>query len=189
MPAPPEERCQLLQKFVPTRDAMSPLHCTTRSPADTDRLAAALAPLLDPGDILWLNGPLGAGKTRLVQGLAAAAGCTNAFVNSPTFVLVQEYDGPLPIFHVDAYRLRSSDEFLQLGGEELLESGGVTCIEWAERIADVLPAEALRITITVTGPTDRSYELTPEGRRWVHRVERLRAALAAYAAGLSGPND
>ncbi len=132
----------------------------SRSEAETAALARRLAEQLRPGDVLRLNGPLGAGKTRLVQGLAAALGAGTSGVVSPTFTLIHEYDGPIPLVHIDAYRLRDSDEFRELGGEELLASPSVLCIEWADRIADVLPPDALRIEIEPTGPTARRLRIT-----------------------------
>jgi tRNA threonylcarbamoyladenosine biosynthesis protein TsaE len=123
--------------------------------AETSAIAACVAQCLRPGDVLCLHGDLGAGKTRFVQGLAAALGCEQDAVLSPTFVLVHEYHGRLPLYHVDAYRLRDADEFLELGGEELLAGDGVCCIEWAERIAVVIPAEAIQIAIIPTAPQSR----------------------------------
>jgi len=146
--------------------------------ADTERVARRVAETLRPNDLVLLHGPLGAGKTRFVQGLAAGLGCAAGYVNSPTFTLVQEYDGRLPVFHVDAYRLRDGDEFLELGGDELLTAGGVTCIEWASRIADVLPPERLDIRIAVVGPEAREFTLMACGRGWQDRWERLRESIA-----------
>ena len=96
-----------------------------------------------------LSGPLGAGKTRLVQAIAAACGVDRREVVSPTFVLVHEYRGRQPIYHVDAYRLRDDDEFLQLGVDESFGPPNLVFIEWAERVADCLPEERLEITIRV----------------------------------------
>ncbi|REJ73931.1 MAG: tRNA (adenosine(37)-N6)-threonylcarbamoyltransferase complex ATPase subunit type 1 TsaE [Planctomycetota bacterium] len=141
----------------------------------TARFGGILADALKPGDVVSLNGPLGAGKTRLVQVVAAALGCRRQMVNSPTFVLIQEYDGRLPLYHVDAYRLKDSDEFLEIGGEELLESDGVCLIEWADRIADVLPRDLLRIEITPTGETEREFKITAAGPRSRTIVEALKA--------------
>ena len=133
--------------------------------AGTTWFGRVLAKLLQPGQVVALNGPLGAGKTRLVQAVAEALGCTRQTVNSPTFVLIQEYDGRLPLYHVDAYRLKDSDEFLEIGGDELLASDGACLIEWADRIADVLPRDLLRIDITPTGETERLFKITAAGPR------------------------
>jgi tRNA threonylcarbamoyladenosine biosynthesis protein TsaE len=154
-----------------------PVHFLSNSEAETDRLAAALAMRLRPGDVICLNGSLGAGKTRFVQGVAKALGAMEAFVNSPTFILVQEYDTHPPIFHMDAYRLKDSDEFFELGGEELLESGGVAFIEWAERIADVLPRRGLTIQLSAAGETSREFRVVAEGRRGEELLAELHRAI------------
>ena len=129
---------------------------TLENENDTDRLGAALAAVLQPGSVIALNGTLGAGKTRLVRAIATALGVAAERVTSPTFVLVHEYtDGRLPVYHIDAYRLKDDDEFLGLGPDEYFEADGLTFIEWAERVADCLPAERLDISIEVTGQEQR----------------------------------
>ncbi len=131
--------------------------------AETNRLAAALADELQAGDIICLHGPLGAGKTRFVQGVTQALGVTRSWVNSPTFTLVQEYDARVPISHVDAYRLRDSDEFLELGGEEILNGEQAVFIEWAERITEILPRDRIDIVIEVTGREARRFHVKGTG--------------------------
>lgn len=150
------------------------LTVTTASLTETDRLAAALASQLRSGDVLALHGHLGAGKTRFVQGLASALDCDADAVRSPTFILVQEYDGRLPLYHCDAYRLRDADEFLDLGGEELFTEEGVVCIEWAERIATVLPRDILNVRLKSIGETSREFEFTATGPRGQQLIEALR---------------
>jgi tRNA threonylcarbamoyladenosine biosynthesis protein TsaE len=144
---------------------------------DTARLGAALAAALRPGDVLALNGSLGAGKTRLVQAVAAALGFADQIVNSPTFVLIHEYDSRVPLYHVDAYRLRDSDEFLSIGGDEVLAGDRACLIEWADRIADLLPRDHLRIDIRVTGDTQREFRLAAHGPRAAALVQSIRAQL------------
>ena len=123
---------------------------------DTVRLGAVLADVLPPGTVVGVIGTLGAGKTRLVQAVAAALGVPPGSVTSPTFVLVNEYPGGrLPVYHFDTYRLKDEDEFLALGPEEYFESEGITFVEWADRIAELLPEERLEITLEVTGETER----------------------------------
>ena len=131
--------------------------------AATDRFGAALAAALPPGTTVALCGTLGAGKTRLVQAIAAACGVPRDEVVSPTFVLCQQYRGSRTINHLDAYRVRDEDEFRELGIEELLESDAVTIIEWADRVAAVLPDEHLQIEIEVIGPTARRFVIRPSG--------------------------
>jgi tRNA threonylcarbamoyladenosine biosynthesis protein TsaE len=135
------------------------------SEADTDRLGAALAAVLPPGTTLALSGTLGAGKTRLVQAIAAACGIDREDVVSPTFVLCQRYQGGRTIYHLDAYRLRDDDEFRELGPEEFFESDGLTIIEWADKVADCLPDERVEIEIEVTGATERRFVVRGVGDR------------------------
>jgi tRNA threonylcarbamoyladenosine biosynthesis protein TsaE len=141
---------------------------------DTERLGAALARALPPGSVVALCGTLGAGKTRLVQALAAAAGVAREEVVSPTFVLCQQYRGTLTIHHLDAYRLRDEDEFRELGVDELFASDGITIVEWADRVADALPDDYLRIDIDVTGPTTRRFALSAVGERYENVLSKLK---------------
>src|SRR6185436_4058451 len=101
--------------------------------AATEAFGRRLASLLFPGAVIALIGPLGAGKTHLVKAIAEGLGVANpAVVNSPTFVLIQEYDARLPIYHFDAYRLRAQTEFADLGPEEYFRGNGVSLVEWAD---------------------------------------------------------
>jgi tRNA threonylcarbamoyladenosine biosynthesis protein TsaE len=144
---------------------------------DTDRLAAALAAVVPDRTVVALNGTLGAGKTHLVRGLAAACGVAPEDVVSPTFVLCQEYHGLRSLYHFDAYRVRDDDEFLQLGPEEYFDSPGLTLIEWAERVESCLPADRLEVRIEATGETARRFEVFGTGERANVAVRKLRAAL------------
>lgn len=136
---------------------MTPFVFEAASEADTDRFGAALAAVLPPKTTIALCGTLGAGKTRLVQAIAAACGIYREDVVSPTFVLCQRYQGDRTIFHLDAYRLRDDDEFRELGPEEFFESSGLTVVEWADKVADCLPDERIEIDIEVTGATGRRF--------------------------------
>ncbi|MEX2285648.1 MAG: tRNA (adenosine(37)-N6)-threonylcarbamoyltransferase complex ATPase subunit type 1 TsaE [Planctomycetaceae bacterium] len=144
---------------------------------DTDRFGAAFAELLEPGQVVALVGPLGAGKTRLVQAIAVALGVERKDVTSPTFLLIQEYAGRLPLYHFDTYRLRDSDEFLELGADELIYGLGVCLIEWADRVSDVLPHDLLRIEIETTGPTSRRFAVSGTGPRSSELADRLTVQL------------
>lgn len=154
--------------------------------ADTDRLAAALAATAPQQAVVSLHGPLGAGKSRLVRGLAAAAGVDPSAVVSPTFVLCQTYRGDLTLHHFDAYRLADEDEFLELGADEYMESNGITLVEWGERVEACLPADRLDLQIEIDGETRRRFTLRPGGnetRQWVERIEGKLADDASSPAG------
>jgi tRNA threonylcarbamoyladenosine biosynthesis protein TsaE len=133
--------------------------------AATVAIGHALAAALPPRSVVALVGPLGAGKTRLVQTVAEAAGVDPRQVISPTFVLIHEYQGRLPIYHFDAYRLRDEEEFLQLGPDEYFERDGWTFIEWADRVANCLPRERLEIRIEPTGASSRRFEVISIGEQ------------------------
>src|SRR5437870_807118 len=112
----------------------------------TESLGRRLGSLLFPGAVVALVGPLGAGKTQLVRAIAEGLGIADSrLVSSPTFVLIQEYPARLPIYHFDAYRLRSEAEFYDLGGHEYFASDGVCLVEWADRIQGCLPREHLLV--------------------------------------------
>jgi tRNA threonylcarbamoyladenosine biosynthesis protein TsaE len=117
------------------------LHAMLGSVADTDRLGLELAALMEPGVVVGLVGPLGAGKTHLIAAIAEGLGATRYAVSSPTFVLIHEYDAKFPIFHFDVYRLSGAEEFEALGASEYFRSQGVCLVEWADRVADSLPLD------------------------------------------------
>jgi tRNA threonylcarbamoyladenosine biosynthesis protein TsaE len=151
---------------------------SAHSEADTERLGRALAAHLPPGSVVGLDGPLGAGKTRLVQAIVTALGVDRAAVVSPTFVLVHEYHGQRAIYHLDAYRLRDDDEFLQLGADEYFCPPNLVLIEWAERIASCLPLERLTITIHAAPGEQRQFNLLARGAKYQPIIERLRHELS-----------
>jgi tRNA threonylcarbamoyladenosine biosynthesis protein TsaE len=152
------------------------LNVELTSEDDTQRLGEAIAELVEPGVVIGLVGPLGAGKTRLVRAIAEALGVEPSAISSPTFVLIQEYDGRLPIYHFDAYRLPTPEAFEDLGVADYWESGGLSLVEWADRVHDLLPHPRWTITLHPTGPTARSVRihLPPSAGSVVDRlVERL----------------
>ena len=132
----------------------------TDSPEQTLELGRQLAGRLRQGDCVALVGPLGAGKTALVRGLAEGLGLTDhRLVSSPTFVLVQEYPGRLSVFHLDLYRLGDpAAELADLGLDEML-SQGVALVEWADRAEPALPRPYWRITISIVGPASREFRV------------------------------
>ena len=160
------------------------MNVRTNSVEETRALAGAIAPLLRPGDLLILSGDLGGGKTAFVQGLAASLGISEP-VTSPTFVLAQIYEGPLRLHHLDAYRLNSPEEMIDLAVPELLADRAVTAIEWGERFLDELPADYLQIRFglgDVRLPADvREIELNPVGPSWQKRTDALREATRGWA--------
>ncbi len=130
-----------------------------RSLSETDALGKAVEHVLENGTVVSLLGTLGAGKTRFVQAVSVAAGALEDDVTSPTFVLIQEYvSGRRPIFHFDAYRLKDDDEFLELGPEEYFDGGGLTFIEWADRVEACLPRDYVQVRISQTGTESRLFE-------------------------------
>ena len=157
----------------------SRLHLSADSEEDTRAFGRRLAQVLQPGAIVALVGDLGAGKTRLVQALAAALDVPPGEVNSPTFTLVQEYAGRIPLRHCDTYRLRDPDEFLDLGLDELLARDGIALIEWADRVTHLLPRDVLTIRIEITSPDSRLFRVEASGassRAMCHRLADLLTA-------------
>ncbi|GHU88959.1 hypothetical protein FACS189476_07000 [Spirochaetia bacterium] len=131
----------------------------TSSPEETVVLGERLAPHLRPGSVLALRGGLGAGKTCLTKGIARGLGITEE-VTSPTYTIISEYGGRLPLYHIDAYRLTGDDDFANLGGEEILYGSGVAVIEWSERLPHSLPVDAITIDIEISGGEDRIIHIT-----------------------------
>jgi tRNA threonylcarbamoyladenosine biosynthesis protein TsaE len=154
----------------------------SRSPEETRILGASLAPVLLPGDVLSLNGDLGAGKTCFVQGLAGALGVESR-VTSPTFTLVHEYAGLYPIVHLDVYRLDYFQEVLDLGFEELLDPGAILVVEWGEAVAPLLPVRYLEIELRRAGGAAdaddcgedcRSVVFRARGDGWKRKLDSMR---------------
>lgn len=143
---------------------MSSVSVESRSPAETYALGESLGRALAEGDTVALIGDLGAGKTALVQGIAAGLGVPpEVRVTSPTFTLINDYPGGrLPLHHADLYRIADPDELYELPFADLAESGGALVVEWADRF-DVLPADHLTITIAITDDTNRALTATANG--------------------------
>jgi tRNA threonylcarbamoyladenosine biosynthesis protein TsaE len=151
------------------------LTITTHEPAATFAFGRTLGKLLAAGDILCLAGDLGAGKTLLVQGIAAGLGAAED-VTSPTFTILQIYDsGRLPLYHFDLYRLDRPAELDGIGFDDYAGGDGVAVVEWADKFAGAMPEEHLRIELTAgAGEADRVITLTPAGERYRRLCEELK---------------
>jgi tRNA threonylcarbamoyladenosine biosynthesis protein TsaE len=158
---------QSVERIVVTLDA-----------AATRALGVALATVARPGDLISLVGELGAGKTQFAKGFGAGLGITDTIV-SPSFVLMAEYRGRLPLFHVDLYRLADAAEALAGGLIDDRQAEGVTLVEWAERLADALPAERLDILIDGAGDDPRRIKLRPGNAGYVRYLEAIPATTEA----------
>ena len=147
----PETKTDTIEDLLPR---------TTDSVEETMSLGGRLAEVLAPGAVLALYGDLGAGKTHFVKGLAEELGVSPAEVRSPTFTILSVYeDGARPLYHFDAYRVQNPDEFVELGFEEYAHGDGITCIEWANRIPDLLPPDTIHLQFHHVAPSKRRITL------------------------------
>lgn len=149
------------------------------SAAQTRGMGAALAPLLQPGDVLLLSGDLGAGKTQLTKGIAEGLGVAEP-VTSPTFNILLVHEGRIPLYHFDLYRLDASTQLEDLDYHATLEADGVSVVEWGDRFAEALPQDGLSVSIRTTGDEQRTLGIVPLGPRGVELAERWIRALAAH---------
>jgi tRNA threonylcarbamoyladenosine biosynthesis protein TsaE len=146
----------------------------TRSREETIAFGRRLGGRLQAGDVVALRGPLGSGKTTLTKGIAEGLGVQEPrWVTSPTFVLVHQYEGRVPVYHIDAYRLKGAADAEALGADELFFGEGVAIIEWAERIMAAVPDERLDIELAILGEDERELTLEPAGRRYEQLVAEL----------------
>lgn len=144
---------------------------TFYSVQETRQFAQKLADRLQPADFLALEGDLGAGKTTFATGIARGLGITQA-IQSPTFTIVKEYEGRLPLYHMDVYRVAADLSHHEV--DEYFFGEGVCVVEWASLIEDLLPEERLTITLTAAGDDVRKCVLTPYGQRYVDLCEEMR---------------
>lgn len=139
------------------------LKLNTESVEETLQIGEQLGKLLDKGNIVCLSGDLGAGKTSFAQGIAKGLGVKD-YVTSPTYTIINEYEGRLPLYHFDVYRLNDVEEMHELGYEEYFFSDGVVVLEWADMVRDLIPGERLWITILNTrGDNSREIIIEPTG--------------------------
>ena len=128
------------------------------STEQTEALGVRIAANLLPGMLIALRGEIGAGKTCLVKGIAKGLGVKD-LVTSPTYIIINEYQGYIPVHHVDAYRLSGDEDFENTGASELFNNGGITLIEWSERIPNSIPAGAVTISIQISGEYTRIFQI------------------------------
>ena len=149
------------------------LELISHSPEQTQKLGIRIGELALPGDIFLLVGDLGAGKTCLTQGIAWGLGIKE-YALSPSFVIVRELYGRLPLYHIDLYRLDHIEEIADLGLDDYLYGRGVCVVEWAEKGLSVLPVEHLLIEISYISDTERRFQLKPSGKRYLEIAAQLK---------------
>ncbi|MDD6652071.1 MAG: tRNA (adenosine(37)-N6)-threonylcarbamoyltransferase complex ATPase subunit type 1 TsaE [Eggerthellales bacterium] len=159
-----------------------PMHIASHSQEETHNLAAALGPLLCPDDVILLTGDLGAGKTQFTQGLAVGLDISEV-PTSPTFNIMVGYEGRLPLFHFDLYRLDDPLQLEDIGFYETLESGGVCVIEWGDKFPDDMPDEYLEVQISVQSDGLRAWEVRGVGSRGQELLEAWGQELANGVCG------
>lgn len=151
--------------------------------AHTQALGICLGELAAPGEVITLAGDLGAGKTTLTQaigkGLAVPETC---YITSPTFSLLHEYPGRLPLYHLDLYRLHDAEEIMELGFEDYLYGEGVCVLEWPDRLGELMPDHRLQITLNFRGESSRVAELAAYGQSWQAKIQPL---LACFREGIA----
>ncbi len=149
------------------------MNLISESPEETQRLGEELGRLAQPGDLFLLVGGLGTGKTCLTQGIAWGLGI-EGYATSPSFVVINQYWGSLPLYHIDLYRLDSIEEVIELGLDDYLYGNGVCVVEWAEKALEVLPTEHLLVEISFLSDTSRNLVLRPSGERYVAMLSQLK---------------
>ncbi|MEC5189660.1 tRNA (adenosine(37)-N6)-threonylcarbamoyltransferase complex ATPase subunit type 1 TsaE [Geobacillus thermodenitrificans] len=152
---------------------MEQLELIVHSPKETKEIARRLAERLEPGMVIALEGDLGAGKTTFTKGIAEGLGITQN-VNSPTFTIIKQYEGRLPLYHMDVYRLE--DEWEDLGFDEYFAGDGVTVVEWAHLIAGQLPNERLTVHLYHHGDSERKLVFEPLGQRYEQLCKEIFAS-------------
>lgn len=161
-------------KRAPKAKGLDVLELLLLSPTQTHVLGRAIGRVLREGDVLALTGELGSGKTALVRGVATGLGVASATVSSPTFVLVHEYQGRLPFFHLDLYRLKEPTEAEAIGLSDYVTESGVTAVEWADRFPFLLPQDHLGICLWHWSPTRRRAVLKATGPRAASLLQRIK---------------
>ena len=141
---------------------------------NTEILGTALGKIAEPGDVITLGGTLGAGKTALTQAIGRGLEVdSRIYITSPTFSLLHEYKGRIPLYHLDLYRLCSEEEIESLGFSEYFYASGLTVIEWPERLGTLMPEKRLHIELVISGEVSRTAHLYPHGKLWQKKVADL----------------
>jgi tRNA threonylcarbamoyladenosine biosynthesis protein TsaE len=166
------------QSKSPPEKGLKAFSFTSQSVEETLDLGRILGELLPAGTTVALMGPLGAGKTVFVKGIARGLG-VKPIVTSPTFILINEYQGRLPFYHIDAYRLKTADELLALGADEIFYGQGIAAVEWADHIKEALPQEHLSAKFIIIAKHKRNILMTPRGRRYARLLQDFAAKLTA----------
>jgi tRNA threonylcarbamoyladenosine biosynthesis protein TsaE len=152
---------------------------TSHSPEETQRLGKELGQMARSGDVILLIGNLGAGKTCLTQGIAWGLNI-DGYARSPSFVVVNEYRGKLPMYHIDLYRLDNIAEVADLGLDDYLYGKGLCVIEWADKALDLMPPQNLLIKIDLLGDNERMLELTPHGQQYVEMLNQMKREIKQW---------
>ena len=176
---PPDE-AQLLNS--PDRTDMVTFDLISYSPEQTQKLGSYIGELAIAGDVFLLTGALGTGKTCLTQGIARGLNIKD-YVSSPSYVIIRELYGRLPLYHIDLYRLDHIEEIVELGLDDYLYGNGVCVVEWAKKGLSTLPTEHLLIQISYLGDTERSFQLKPSGKRYLEVATHLKDFLLNLQKG------
>ncbi len=162
-------------KVTWTKETVKSLEIVSNSAEETRKIGMKLGKLAASGDVILLVGSLGAGKTCLTQGIARGLGI-DEYTTSPSFVLVREHRGKLPLYHMDLYRLDRIEEVTQLGLDDYLYGNGVCVVEWADKGLSVLPEEHLLIEMQIVSPMKRNLSFMPKGTRYLEMLSKLKSA-------------
>lgn len=147
---------------------------TTNNPEETMRLGREIGKLLKQGDVIALIGNLGTGKTVIANGLCRSLGVNEDYITSPTYTIINQYDGRIPVYHIDLYRLNDSRELYNIGWDEYIYGNGTCIIEWADKAGEMLPEKYLIVNIEVTGKDKRKITLQARGDSYKNLLERVR---------------
>jgi len=161
-----------LAAFLPLLIEMENIKLTSHSPEQTQELGKRIGRLARSGDVILLVGELGTGKTCLTQGIAWGLDIEE-YALSPSFVIMRELYGRLPLYHIDLYRLEAIEESIDLGLDDYLYGRGICVVEWAEKAMSILPREYLLIEISYISDTGRSFVIKPNGQRYRELAEKL----------------